>query len=105
MTFDEQTEELVFRNGRRLYARGGVISLSIDRSKHELFQGFEGGYEFGYLSEQQETPLTLAERKELADAMSARWKLWGQSVKPYRPSENRPNPRWKARMARGKRPR
>lgn len=68
MRFDEKTDRYTLSTGRSFGAVEGAIS---PRGNGDLFQGFDG-----WLHEDIDTPLTDAERREIADYMIAAWRDW-----------------------------
>lgn len=65
---------VVLASGRRLRATGGVLGLGFNG-------GLTGGYDEYIALEDDDgddSPLTNAERAEIAYAMVARWKAWGE---------------------------
>jgi hypothetical protein len=69
--------------GREVYAHAGIIGID---DAGGVFHGFDGNietadyralFDSGVCSPPDPAPLSNAERRELAEAMVARWKKWG----------------------------
>ncbi len=78
MTYDERTETYTLTTGRKLIGvNGGVLGLAAKPKGGELFEGFDGSIA-GTWEGDAFVPFSLLERRELAETMIARWRLWAE---------------------------
>ena len=65
--FDEDTDELILRSGRRIYANCGILGIN-------PVGQISGGYDEGLNGEE----FSEAERNEIASYMIGLWREWGK---------------------------
>ena len=77
-------DRVVLSSGRKFYAYAGILGLGeLDKPGHwTLTYGYDGRVDFPEQAEEwqeeaDEKPFTPEERREIAEAMIARWREWG----------------------------
>lgn len=75
MKWNDKKDEYTLKSGRKFYANSGMLSTTRDADPRWLNYGADGGICFSGFSF-DESPLTVEERQEIADAMILRWKKW-----------------------------
>lgn len=80
MTWDEATSSFHLTSGRILPVRQGIMGVSMvpDLDGDVLTEGAERFFWFGDEPYSDGPVLTVAERQEIADFMSARWQAWAR---------------------------
>ena len=78
MTYDDRSDTVRLSSGREFYAHLGLLSVDTEGT---VFDGYDGVVQrmenFGS-DRLEDQPFTDAERRELADAMIARWEAFAK---------------------------
>lgn len=60
------------KSGREIYVSGGIVGISLD--EEVIAEGYDGFI----WTDEDSSPWTPAEKRELAEMMIARWKWWAE---------------------------